>query len=53
MSLSDLPFVMGVQAPALLIVGEVARAAARNELIGDTTWTGTPKFRETSALLSS
>lgn len=35
MSLSDLPFVMGVQAPALLIVGEVARSAERNALVAD------------------
>lgn len=34
MSLSDLPFVIGVQAPALLIVGEVARAAQHGESIG-------------------
>lgn len=33
MALSDLPFVMGVQAPALLIVGEVAREALGGKLI--------------------
>jgi uroporphyrin-III C-methyltransferase len=50
MSLSDLPFVIGVQAPALLIVGEVARAAARNELAGDTSLgLARLNIRETSA----
>jgi uroporphyrin-III C-methyltransferase len=35
LSLSDLPFAIGVQAPALLIVGEVARSAERNALVAD------------------
>jgi len=54
MSLSDLPFVMGVQAPALLIVGEVARATERDKLAGSRD-VPLPRLdiRETSSLLSS
>jgi uroporphyrin-III C-methyltransferase len=38
MSLSDLPFVMGVQPPALLIVGEVARADELSKPRSTTQW---------------
>jgi len=54
MSLSDLPFVMGVQAPALLIVGEVARAPERDKLAaGRDVLLPRLNIRETSSPLSS
>jgi uroporphyrin-III C-methyltransferase len=40
MTLSDLPFVVGVQAPALLVVGEVARTAQHGKLADSYTFAG-------------